>query len=163
MWFSRRSFLSLAVSAVVAACGFTPVYGPGGTGAGLRGAILVDAPDTRNAFDLVGRLEQRLGQPQAASYALGYTITTRVEGVGITPAQETTRYNLFGTIDYTLTDRATDEVVSSGTVENFTGYSATILIVGTKSVTRDANARLMVALADQIVARLIATAPDWRR
>ena len=163
MWCFRRLFLTLAAVAALAGCGFTPVYGPDGVGTGLRGEILVDAPDDRNAFDLVARLEQRLGRGQAASYALGYQITTRSEGVGITTEQETTRYNIFGTVSYTLTDLSGGAVLASGTVQNFTGYSATSLIVGTRSTTRDANARLMISLADQIVARLIATAPDWRK
>jgi LPS-assembly lipoprotein len=160
MWFSKRFFLFAALTALTA-CGFTPVYGPGGAGKTLNGAILVSEPTDRNAFIFVGRLEERLGQPQSARFALDYKITTSTTGVGITPEQETTRYNLFGTIDYSIIERATDTVVNTGTVDNFTGYSATSLIVGTQSVTRDANQRLMVILADQIVAKLIATAPDW--
>ena len=162
MSFFRRAFLIAALS-VLAACGFAPVYAPGGAGDGLRGAILVAEPGNRNAFTFVARLEQRLGQPQNPPYALAYAIRTRVDGVGITPEQETTRYNLFGAVDYTVTDQASSTVVTSGTVNNFTGYSATSLIVGTQSVTRDANERLMVILADQIVTRLIATSPDWRQ
>ena len=56
-----------------------------------------------------------------------------------------------------------DRVLTQGKVENFTGYSVTSLIVSIQSVTRDANERLMVILADQITARLIATAPDWQQ
>lgn len=148
---------------VLAACGFTPVYGPGGAGDGLRNAILVGAPDNRNEFSFVAQIEQRLGRADAAPYALNYTIKTRSEGVGITPAQETTRYNLFGVVTYSVIDRASGAKLSSGAVENFTGYSATGLVVGTQSVTRDANERLMVVLADQVVARLIATSKDWLR
>ena len=162
MWFSKHLFL-FATLAALAACGFTPVYGPNGAGKGLNGAILVSEPSDRNAFIFVGRLEERLGQPQSARYKLDYKITTSTIGVGITPEQETTRYNLFGKVDYSITERATGSVVATGTVDNFTGYSATSLIVGTQSVTRDANQRLMVILADQIVARLIATAPDWQQ
>ena len=147
----------------LSACGFSPVYAPGGTGDGLRGSILVDAPDNRKAYTFVGRLEERLGRARAAPYTMAYKIETRSEGVGITPAQETTRYNLFGTVNYTIVEKSTGAVLTSGQVENFTGYSATSLIVGTESVTRDANERLMVLMADQIVARLIATSPDWRQ
>ncbi len=157
----RRATLFGAL-ATLAACGFTPVYGPGGAAQGLQGAIFAAEPDTRNGFVFVARLEERLGRPRNAPYLLDYKIDTRSEGVGITPAQETTRYNLFGTVTYTLTDQATGQVVFRGREENFTGYSATSLIVGTQSVTRDANERLMIALADQIVTRLMATARDWR-
>ncbi len=159
---ARRLFLIGAASAL-AACGFQPVYAPGGLARELQGVIIVAEPTDRNSFVFVARLEERLGQPQAPRFLLAYDIDTDARGVGITPAQEITRYNLFGTVRYTLTDRATDTIVFRGEEENFTGYSATSLIVGTQSVTRDANERLMVALADQIVTRLIATGADWRR
>ena len=162
MSFSKRLFL-LTATASLAACGFSPVYGPNGPGNDLHGMILVDAPDSRNEFTFVARLEDRLGRAQAPQYALSYTITTTSEGVGITPAQETTRFNLIGTASYQIKPIGSERVLTEGKVENFTGYSATSLIVSTQSVTRDANERLMVILADQITTRLIATASDWHQ
>jgi LPS-assembly lipoprotein len=159
----RRLFLGFALATLAGACGFAPVYGPGGAAEGLRGSLLVAAPDDRNAFVLVRHLERRLGQPQNAPYLLSYKIATTRQGVGITPAQETTRFNVLGRIEYTVTDRATMAVLSEGAVENFTGYSATGSIVATIEATRDAEERLMIILADQIVSRLIATAPVWRK
>ncbi|MDF0600700.1 LPS assembly lipoprotein LptE [Psychromarinibacter sp. C21-152] len=147
----------------LAACGFSPVYGPGGQAAGLRGQIFAADPEDRNAFVFVARLEDRLGRPASAPYLLDYRIRTNRQGLGITPDRATTRYNLLGRVSYTLTDRATDAVVARGKVESFTGYSATGSIVGTLSATEDAAERLMTILADQLVTELIATAPDWRR
>jgi LPS-assembly lipoprotein len=161
MLLSRRLFAAAAL-VLLAGCGFSPVHAPGGAGSGLGGTILVEEPDNRNEFSFVARLEERLGLAQAPTHLLNYTIDTRSEGVGITPEQETTRYNVFGTVEYEIVEAGTGRVVHRGKVENFTGYSATSLIVGTQSVTRDANERLMVILADQVVARLIATARDWR-
>ena len=157
----RRAFLVIAIAALTA-CGFSPVYAPGGAGDGLKGSFLIDEPDNRNEFSFVARLEERLGRAQASRYRLSYDIKTEAKGVGITPAQETTRFNLFGTVTYAVIEQGTDKVLATGKVENFTGYSATSLIVSSQSVTRDANQRLMVILADQIVARLIATSADWR-
>ena len=94
MSFSKRLFL-LTATASLAACGFSPVYGPNGAGNDLHGMILVDAPDSRNEFTFVARLEDRLGRAQAPQYALSYTITTTSEGVGITPAQEITRLHQY--------------------------------------------------------------------
>ncbi len=159
----RRAFLAVLLATGHAACGFTPVYAPGGAGDGLRGSLLVDEPDNRNEFTFVSRLEDRLGRARAAPYSLAYLIKTRTEGVGVTPAQETTRYNLFGQATYSVVDRASGAILATGSVNNFTGYSTTSLIVGSQSVTRDANERLMVILADQVVARLIATSSDWHR
>lgn len=163
---TRRALLCSGTMAALAGCGFTPVHGPGGTDTAnapsLRGAILADAPADRNAFVFVGQFEERLGRATTAPrYHLRYTIRTRRAGVGITPARETTRFNLFGVVDYVVIDAATDAVATKGLVENFVGFSATSLIVSTQAAERDANERLMVILADQIVTRLLATAPDW--
>ena len=146
----------------LAGCGFTPVYGPGGSGDGLRGLILADEPNNRDAFVFVAHLEERLGRPEAPKYTMRYKIRTRTEGVGITPEAETTRFNLFGAVDYSLVELGSNREVTRGFVENFTGFSTTRLIVSTQSVDRNARERLMVILADQVVAKLLATAPDWR-
>ncbi len=69
---------------------------------------------------------------------------------------------MFGTVRYRVIDLASKRILYEGTTENFTGYSATSLIVGTESVTRDAEQRLMVILADQVVTRLLATSEEWR-
>ncbi len=146
---------------LIAACGFTPVHAPGDGGTQLRGMINIAEPDSRNDFDFAARIEDRLGHDSGAPYLFTYKITIREEGVGVTPAQETTRYNVFGTVAYQITPQGGKTPIHTGQVENFTGYSATALIVGTQSSTRDANQRLMTVLADQVIARLLATAPDW--
>ena len=145
----------------LAACGFTPAYGPGGPAAGLTGTIRAADPSDKNAFDLVARLDQRLGRPKADRYDLTYAITTQPVGVGITPDNAITRYNLKGAVDWTLTDRATGTRLTGGKVESFTSYSATGSTVAGLAAEEDAAARLMRILADQIVTRLIATSGDW--
>lgn len=154
----RFVLIGLAALAGLSACGYQPVYGTGGTAQALRGRIRVADPADRNGFTLLGRLEDRLGQPQAPRYDLTYRITTSEEELGITPAQETTRYNVLGRVDFTLTDRQGGQVVLTGSVNSFTGYSATGTTVSTRVAQRDAHERLMVILADQIVTRLMAAA-----
>ena len=53
------------------------------------------------------------------------------------------RDNIFGTAAYQITPAGAKTPVHTGQVENFTGYSATALIVGTQSSTRDANQRII--------------------
>ena len=110
----------------------------------------------------MARLEERLGQPTDNRYALSYTIASNEERVGITPGEETTRFNLTGTVDYTIVDREAGRIVHSGRADTFTGYSTTGTIVGTLSAQQDARSRLMNVLADQIVTELIATAGRWQ-
>ena len=157
--FNRRAVLLMPLA--VAACGFAPAYGPGGAANGLTGTIRAADPTDKNAFDLVARLDQRLGRPNADRYDLTYSITTQAVGVGITPDNAITRYNLKGAVDWTLTDRGTGARLTGGKVECFTSYSATGSTVAGLAAEEDAALRLMHILADQIVTRLIASADAW--
>jgi LPS-assembly lipoprotein len=157
--FNRRSFLLAPLA--LAACGFTPAYGPGGPAEGLAGAISVASPSDKNGFDFVERMEERLDRPKAARFDLAYSIMTQASGVGLTPDNATTRYNLNGSITWTLTSRATGARVTGGTVHSFTSYSATGSTVAGLSAEEDAARRLMRLLADQIVSRLLATSGTW--
>jgi LPS-assembly lipoprotein len=153
---SRRSVLLAPL--VLAACGFAPAYAPGGAATRLRGTVRVQDPTDKNAFDLVERLEERLGRPESPLYDLAYTITTEAVGVGITTENQITRFNLKGVIDFSLTDRATGARVAGGRVQSFTAYSATGSTVAGLAAEEDAAYRLMRILADQIVTRLIGVA-----
>jgi LPS-assembly lipoprotein len=150
-----RRWVLLAPLAL-AACGFTPAYAPGGPATALFGTVWVQDPTDKNGFDLVERLEERLGRPEAIRYDLSFTILTEVVGVGITTENEISRYNLKGAVDYTLTERSTGARVAGGRVQNFTAYSATGSTVAVLAAEEDAATRLMRILADQIVARLVA-------
>lgn len=151
---SRRGLLLAPLA--LAACGFTPAYGPKGSAGKLGGAIWVQDPTDKNAFDLVERLEERLGRPEHIRYDLSYAITTESVGIGITSDNKITRYNLKGVVEYTLTERASGARVTGGRVQSFTAYSATGSTVAGLAAEEDAALRLMRILADQIVARLIA-------
>ena len=157
--FSRR--FALLVPLALAACGFAPVYGPGGSAEGLQNSIRVADPTDKPGFDLVERLEERLGRPTAARFDLSFVIATDPVGVGVTSDGAITRYNLVGSVSYDLTDRATGASLTKGRVDSFTSYSATGSTVAGLEAEDDARSRLMRLLADQIVARLLATSGGW--
>lgn len=157
-WSNRRTVLFLPLA--LAACGFSPAYGPGGTAAGLQGRIRVSDPTDKRGFDLVERLEERLGRPDAPAFDLAFTITTASTGVGITAENAITRYQLTGFVDWTVTSRASGSRVTGGRVDGFTSYSATGSTVAGLAAEEDAMYRLMRMLADQIVTRLLAAAGD---
>ena len=54
----RRIFLSLLAALPLAACGFTPAYGPSGPARGLLGRVRVDDPDGRAYEGIAVRVEQ---------------------------------------------------------------------------------------------------------
>ncbi|NGM44193.1 hypothetical protein G5B31_01440 [Rhodobacter sp. SGA-6-6] len=153
---SRRSLLLMPLA--LAACGFTPAYAPGGAATRLTGAVRAADPSDKNGFDFVERIEERLGRTEVHRYDLAYSIATESVGVGITPDNRITRYNLKGAIDWTLSDAATGQRITGGRVQSFTAYAATGSTVAGLAAEEDAAFRLMRLLADQVVARLIAEA-----
>jgi LPS-assembly lipoprotein len=60
-----------------------------------------------------------------------------------------------------VTETASDVQVQAGEVSTFTAYASSGSPVATAAARRDAQERLMIALADQIVARLLARADAW--
>ena len=148
----------MMLPAALAACGFRPVYGPGGTGSALHGRIEVAAPETEESYLLVRELETRLGRASVPEYRLSYELRSWTQGQAVTPANETTRYSITGRAEYRLTRIADEKLVASGRVENFTGYSATGTTVETLASERDARERLMKILADQIASDILSTA-----
>ena len=156
--FNRRTLLTLplALPAVLAACGFTPAYGPAGPAQGLQGGIRAADPGDKNGFDFVTAIEARFGRSKDPRYALAYTITTEAVGVGFATDTTITRYNLTGRVDWSLTDTESDTRIAGGTAENFTSWSATSATVAAVAAEQDAAKRLMVILADQIAAEILA-------
>ncbi|MGJ8602546.1 MAG: LPS assembly lipoprotein LptE [Marivita sp.] len=159
MWLHRRQTLfAFAALFAGAACGFTPAYGPGGNASVLQDNLRVAVPDRRDGFLMSQRLEDRFGRNDAGRYLL--TVTTLLQRQGLATSVEgtTNRFQLTGRADYALKDLETDTVVRKDRVTDFTGFSATGSTVATLAAERDATARLMVILADQIVDRLVISA-----
>lgn len=159
MWLHRRKTL-LALSALVigAGCGFAPAYGPEGSASVLQDNLRVAAPDRRDGFLMSQRLEDRFGRNDGGRYVLVVTPTIRRQGLATSVEGTTNRFQLRGVADFALRDTQSDSVVRQGRVTDFTGFSATGSTVATLAAERDATARLMVILADQIVDRLLLTA-----
>lgn len=143
---------------MIAGCGFTPAYGPNGSATALRNAVLVDEPNTSNGFYLTRQLEHRLGRAATPTYGLSVAIDTSTEGVALTTDNETTRIEVLGEATYALRDLSSGEVLISGKVDSFTGYSTTGSTVSELTAERAAYERLMIILADQITLRLVAKA-----
>ena len=158
----RRTLLGLLAALPLAACGFTPAYGPSSPARELFDRVAVDAPTDKNAFDFVSRIEERLGRPEGATFRLSYTIGTKASALAIARTNAITRYRLEGSVSFRLMSTRDDTVLTSGEVASFTSYSASSTSLATAVSRDDAKTRLMILLADQVVTRLIATAPAWK-
>ncbi|MEM1004561.1 MAG: LPS assembly lipoprotein LptE [Pseudomonadota bacterium] len=155
--FDRRTFLLMP--AALAACGFEPVYAPGGAGSQLYGKVAVSAPDSVESFLLVQNLEQQLGRSASSGnvYDLDVRVSTVTSAAAITTTNETNRYSIDGSASFALRSNETGQIITSGTVTDFVGYSAAGSTVSTLADERDAKERLMVILSGQIMNRLYAT------
>ncbi len=159
-WSDRRQVLTLLGAALLAGCGFQPAYAPGGAGAALRDSLILTAPTERNGYDFVNRIEDRLGRATSPRFRLDWSVIAEPMGAGITPTGAITRYTLKGRARYALLAEGSGQTLASGTVESFTSWSTSGSTVATLAAEGDAHRRLMVILADQVVARLIAAAPQ---
>lgn len=144
----------VALLGLLAGCGLTPVYGPNGEAQVLQNATSVKVPDTVAGFRLRERLTERFGPATLDRYDLTVTIDATLSPATISEDGVTTRFNLTGEAQYTLTT-PDGMAVTAGTVNTFMGYSATGSTVATQAAATDAQARLSVALADLIAARLV--------
>lgn len=152
--FNRRTvLLSLAA---LAGCGFEPVYGPGSVSERLRGRIVVDPPVDDEGYALVRRLEDRLGQPTTADLRLTANIGISEQAVGFLPEGSISRYNVLGRVTWSVTRQRDGKRAGSGSEQAFTSYSATSTTVATIFARRDARERLMIILADRVVASIMA-------
>lgn len=159
MWWSRRHVVCAGLA--LGACGFSPVYGPGGSAEGLHGKVEIDPPRDASGFDFVRHMEARLGLSDAPVYRLSATLSVSESSLGITSDQITTRFQVIGRSRFRLIEVATSRTVTQGDVETFTSYSATGTPFATRAAQLNARERLMVALADQVVARLLVTRESW--
>ena len=165
--------LVLLALVFVAACGFTPVYGPTGAARGLSGQIAIDPPRDETGFIFVQQLEDRLGRGTVGPYRLAANLNVVEERQGITPANESVRVHVVGTLDYRLLESGTNALLREGSITTFTAYSdpvftrSRVTIAGNpvtvRTARRDAITRLMTILADRLTAELLATASDWRQ
>jgi len=152
--YTRRALLLGAV-AVMAGCGFAPIYGENGSASNLRGKVAYDTPDTLDGYHMRERLQRRLGPTETADYQLTVRTTLSSSSVGIAEDSTVLRATLTGSATFSLVDSA-GNVVTNGTVETFSGYSTTGNVVSTRSAEQDAHERLSIALADLVVAHILA-------
>mgnify|MGYP001083357177 FL=1 len=162
MLFDRRNTLFLALGGCISACGFKPVYKEGSTASNLQGQIEISLIKGRNGFELREELENKLGRTlSVAPYVLTLKLTISEMGLAVTEDEGTTRTSLNGIAAFTLTRRETGKVIFRDSVSNLTAYGTTSATYPSTVARRDANMRLMKALAAQIANRIAITSDGW--
>lgn len=161
--FNRRKILTAFIlPVIVGGCGFTPIYSEGSAASALHGKITITAAGKgREYFEMRERLLERFGFASNPRYTLSFSYVVDSEGLAVSRTAEITRHNLDGISDFKVTDTASGAVVFSGRVKSKTAYSATSETYPTQVAEQDARSRLALALAEQIMTRVSATASKW--
>ena len=149
--FSRRKFL--VGSFCLTGCGYAPVRGTGSKAKKLYSSVFVQAPKDRVEFELVKNLEKQFGKTTSRQYSFNYKLRIKEEKAVVSASQTLERYSLVGSLKYSLINKD-GEVVLTNTAKSFTAYSATGTALATERAKRDAQDRLMVILAEQVLNRI---------
>lgn len=170
---TRRSLIAAALLPLIG-CGYEPAFGPTGQSQALLNQVSVPEARDKRQFDFNAQFERRLGHASDGTYELAYSIKAVREGVAIRVGGDVFRYNLVGTVNFSLNDAATGKKLVSSKVEGFTSYSvvfvdnaanptSTSATIASVAAREDAEDRLMIILADQVVTRLVATSGTWAK
>ncbi len=144
--------LRLIALLALAGCGLTPALGPGAPAAALRGTVTVAGGETVFDYRLRTAIEDRIGQ--GSGYVLNFAASTEEVQAAVSPDGTITRYNITGRAEWSLVD-GVGAVIAEGVAGGFASYLTTGSTVSTEAAQEDAVNRLAVALADQIVTRLM--------
>jgi len=160
-----RRFLPLALSGLLAGCGFHPLYAvpdtPQGTMQGTLRSIYVEPVSERLGYELRNALIDYLdgkGEPAGAAYRLRVTLSEKSEAIGVqsqtAPGGITqtaiTRYNDRLVAEYELVDLKTNAVVTKGTETGLSSYNVLSSPYATLAVQQDADRRAAEDIADRI-------------
>lgn len=162
---TRRLALAAGLASFLAACGFEPLYDPGGPAAALNGQVAVDVIPGAAGFSMRQRLIERLGAAQTPSYRLAVDLSLTQVGVAITEQDVTNRYDVIGVAEWRLYGPGSSAPVMAEETRYVTGYSApssaTAQAYAVQTAREDANERLALTLADRIAQRIAVASADW--
>jgi LPS-assembly lipoprotein len=144
--------LAIAAScALLAGCGFHPLYG-GGEVAPQLSAVYVEPVAERDGYELRNELIDLLGSDGTLAgkiYRLKITLKETNQGVALQNDATITRYNDTLTASYVLTD-AKGAKVTSGSQSSLASYNVSNAPYSTLAVQQDSDRRAADDLADRI-------------
>lgn len=153
----RRAVAALAAAGAAAACGFTPLYGTGDSD--LRGAFRVEGADGREGYRFREQFRRRVGDPRPdAPWTVEVALAFDEDGLGITPDDDVTRYNVDGEARYVVRRRRDGAQVASGVARSVSAYSTTASPYATRIAQQDTLRRVAADLADRVFAQIAAQA-----
>jgi len=140
-----------AAAALLAACGFTPMYATPGLAPGLA-SIQVNVPHGRLAYLLGESLSDQLGRDRGAQpiYRLDVTVANRVFARGLNLDETAAYYENNLTVQYRLVDIATGRVLKTNSLPVEVTYAATDIPYAGIAAQEDAQQRAADEAAQRI-------------
>jgi LPS-assembly lipoprotein len=152
----KASYMAFAVGfgLTLSACGFTPMYGTSGVGAGLED-IRVETGQDRVDFFLQEALLDQMGS-RSANGPLTLSTQTRVNSVplGLGVDAIASRFAIRVNVNYTILSQGEVEPIISGRASGEASYDVSSSVYGSLSAERDAVERAAQIAADQIVVQI---------
>jgi LPS-assembly lipoprotein len=153
-----RCAVLLLSAPLISGCGFHPLYGNAGVGAGVSptlSAVYVEPIPDRVGYELRNNLLDLFnatGQADGAAYRLKLTVAESEEAVVLQTNTAITRYNYTLTAHYDLIPRASTDSVKSGDVTALSAYNvaAAPFLYATVTAERDAKNRAANDIAERI-------------
>ena len=159
----QRRWVVAGAAALLAGCGFRPLYAPGGDAPSVAqaelAAIYVSLLPDRSGQLMRQALQQRFegaGTGIAKRYECDVLLVLLPEATSIQRDNSTTRLRLIGTASWTLRDLSIERtVVANGTARSVDGYNVLNQQFFALEVENDAaTRRITSALADQMTLQL---------
>ncbi len=155
-----RLVVAFAVTLLVAACGFRPLYSNTNTLAGgtsVHDNIWIDQIPDADGLNLRNALIDRFyhnGTPDSPAYILKINLTRSTRDLAIRKNDTTTRAQIVYRADYTLADRANQQIIDSGSIRAIGSYNI-LESQYTTIVTQDrASQQALEEMADKLTLRL---------
>jgi LPS-assembly lipoprotein len=157
-----KRFFALALMLSLSACGLTPLYGGGSSGAAgqMLGAVDVSAIEGKAGWLVRDALYARLGAVKSATprYRLNVELDDQITGFGVRTDDTVTRERRTLRARYQLTDLATNAVILDTTAGSDVGIDVVSSEYATVAAENTALERLSQTIADQIVTRIAVVA-----
>ena len=159
-----RTAAALGLAALLAGCGFTPLYAKRGVSPALS-SIEVRAPETRTGYLLREELDDAFGRErgQAPAYLLTLALNEDRYARGLRVDDVATRYEVALRVEYILTDRRTRRQLKTGSVTANVTYDSPDQPYSAIAAFTDGQERAAAQAAERIrldLARWFALAPQ---
>ena len=156
-----RSIAAIALAAVLAGCGFRPMYkepvsGSDTVSSEFADIAIIQPEDRRDQLlrnDLLDLLTPH-GSPDRPRYLLEYKLQESIGAVFTTRTEEITRNNLVVTASYFLRDYETGRILFSANTSSYASYNLTISDYANLISEKNARERALQDSAEQLRIRL---------